>query len=88
VTASSSSHADAVPRHRPRSSGRLPLDANVVEVARPAGHSPAVTLSAYAHLFDEAAGVEHTPAEVQIRRARQIVREERRTDPYPKSRPR
>jgi hypothetical protein len=55
---------------------------------RQAGHSPAVTLSAYAHLFDEAAGVEHTPAEVQIRRARQIVREERRTDPYPKSRPR
>ena len=53
--------------------------ANVVEVARQAGHSPTMTLSTYAHLFDEQAGVDHQPAEDQIRRARQLVREERRT---------
>jgi integrase len=53
--------------------------ANVVEVARQAGHSPTVTLSTYAHLFDEAGGVDHTPAVDQIRRARQALREERRT---------
>ncbi len=53
--------------------------ANVVEIARQAGHSPTVTLSTYAHLFDEAAGADHASAEDQIRRARQAVREERRT---------
>jgi integrase len=53
--------------------------ANVVEVARQAGHSPTMTLSTYAHLFDEAMGVDHEPAEDQIRRARRTVREERRT---------
>jgi integrase len=53
--------------------------ANIVEVARQAGHSPTMTLSTYAHLFDEAAGVDHEPAEDQIRRARHVVREERRT---------
>jgi len=53
--------------------------ANVVEIARQAGHSPTITLSTYAHLFDEAAGVDHEPAEDQIRRARQLLREERRT---------
>ena len=58
--------------------------ANVVEIARQAGHSPTLTLSTYAHLFDEAAGVDHESAEDQIRRARQVVREERRTRFVPK----
>jgi len=53
--------------------------ANVVEIARQAGHSPAVTLSTYAHLFDEAQGAERRPAEEQIRNARQTLRRQRRT---------
>jgi hypothetical protein len=53
--------------------------ANVVEIARQAGHSPTMTLSTYAHLFDEAPGAERTSAEDEIRRARQLVRRERRT---------
>jgi integrase len=32
--------------------------ANVVEIARQAGHSPTMTLSTYAHLFDETAGAD------------------------------
>ena len=55
--------------------------ANVVEIARQAGHSPTMTLSTYAHLFDEAAGAERVSAEDEIRRARQLVRRERRTRP-------
>jgi integrase len=57
--------------------------ANVVEIARQAGHSPTMTLSTYAHLFDEAAGAERVPAEDEIRRARQLVRGERRTRSVP-----
>jgi integrase len=71
--------------------GRVPYDlrhsfvslliaegANVVEVARQAGHSPTMTLSTYAHLFDE---FEHgrRSAEDEIRRARQPARRTRRT---------
>jgi integrase len=57
--------------------------ANVVEIARQAGHSPTMTLSTYAHLFDEAAGGERVSAEDEIRRARQLVRRERRTQSVP-----
>jgi integrase len=57
--------------------------ANVVEIARQAGHSPTMTLSTYAHLFDEAAGGERVSAEDEIRRARQLVRRERRTRSVP-----
>jgi integrase len=44
--------------------------ATVVEVARQAGQAPTMTLSTYAHLFDELDGVDHRPAEEQIRTAR------------------
>ena len=44
--------------------------ANVVEVARQAGHSPTVTLSTYAHLFEELDGADRTSAENRIRHAR------------------
>jgi len=44
--------------------------ATVVEVARQAGHAPTMTLSTYAHLFDELDGADHRPAEDQIRTAR------------------
>jgi hypothetical protein len=44
--------------------------ATVVEVARQAGHSPAMTLSTYAHLFDELGAGEHGSAEDLIRAAR------------------
>jgi len=60
--------------------------ANVVEIARQAGHSPTMTLSTYAHLFDEAAGAERLSAEDEIRRARQLVRRERRTRSVPEER--
>ena len=53
--------------------------ANVVEIARQAGHSPTMTLSTYAHLFDEASGGERLSAEDEIRRARRAVQHERRT---------
>jgi integrase len=36
--------------------------ATVVEVARQAGHAPTMTLSTYAHLFDELADGDHRPA--------------------------
>ena len=44
--------------------------ATVVEVPRQAGHAPTMTLSTYAHLFDEVDGDHHRPAEEQIRTAR------------------
>jgi integrase len=44
--------------------------ANVVEVARQAGHSPTMTLSTYAHLFEELDGADRTSAENRIRQAR------------------
>jgi len=53
--------------------------ANVVEVARQAGHSPTMTLSTYAHLFDEREGAERQSAEQSIRSARQRVTQSRRT---------
>jgi hypothetical protein len=44
---------------------------SVVEVARQAGHSPEMTLSTYAHVFDEhSLGTERRSAEDQIRAAR------------------
>jgi integrase len=44
---------------------------SVVEVARQAGHSPEMTLSTYAHVFDEnSLGTERRAAEDQIRAAR------------------
>ncbi len=45
--------------------------ATVVEVARQAGHAPTMTLSTYAHLFDEQDGDDRRSAEEQIRDARQ-----------------
>ena len=53
--------------------------ANVVEVARQAGHSPTMTLSTYAHLFDEQDGAERQSAEQSIRSARQLITRSRRT---------
>jgi len=44
--------------------------ATVVEVARQAGHAPTMTLSTYAHLFDEHDGADRRPAEDQIKHAR------------------
>jgi integrase len=51
--------------------------ANVVEVARQAGHSPTLTLSTYAHLFEELEGAERGSAEDEIRRAKRLVRRTR-----------
>jgi integrase len=42
----------------------------VVEVARQAGHSPTMTLSTYAHLFDEFREADRTSAEDLVRAAR------------------
>jgi integrase len=47
--------------------------ATVVEVARQAGHAPTMTLSTYAHLFDERDGIDHRPATEQIRVARLAI---------------
>ena len=43
---------------------------SVVEVARQAGHAPTMTLSTYAHVFDEFTPDDRIPIEDQIRRAR------------------
>jgi integrase len=43
---------------------------SIVEVARQAGHSPAVCLSTYAHVFEEFDPSERRSAEAEIRRAR------------------
>jgi hypothetical protein len=51
----------------------------VVEVARQAGHSPTMTLSTYAHLFEEFAGTKRRSAETEIRRARDRVQRNWRT---------
>jgi hypothetical protein len=48
--------------------GRLP--ASVVEVARQAGHSPAMTLSTYGHVIEELEGADSRSAEAVIRAAR------------------
>jgi integrase len=47
--------------------------ATVVEVASQAGHAPTMTLSTYAHLFDDLDGTDHRPAEEQIRTARLAI---------------
>jgi len=47
--------------------------ASVVEVARQAGHAPTMTLSTYAHLFDEHDASSRLPAEQQIRLARLAI---------------
>ena len=57
--------------------------ATVVEVARQAGHSPTMTLSTYAHLFEELEGTETRSAEDEIRRARE-AREARVPVLYPR----
>jgi len=44
--------------------------ASIVEVARQAGHSPAVALNVYAHVIEELEGGEQRPAEAVIREAR------------------
>src|SRR5436190_19577914 len=45
--------------------------ASVVEVARQAGHSPAMTLSTYGHVIEEIEGAERRSAEAVIRAARE-----------------
>lgn len=44
--------------------------ANVVEVARQAGHAPSMSLDTYGHVIEELAGVERVSANDAIRRAR------------------
>jgi integrase len=60
---------------------------NVVDIARQAGHSPTMTLSTYAHLFDELDADDRSSAEQQIRAARRRIQQERRTRFVPKTRP-
>jgi integrase len=45
--------------------------ASVVEVARQAGHSPAMTLSTYGHVIEELEGGDRRSAEAVIRAARE-----------------
>jgi integrase len=47
--------------------------ASVVEVARQAGHSPAMTLSTYGHVIEEFEGAERRSAEEVIRAAREAL---------------
>jgi site-specific recombinase XerD len=47
--------------------------ASVVEVARQAGHSPAMTLSTYGHVIEELEGGERRSAEAVIRAAREVA---------------
>ncbi len=51
----------------------------MVEVARQAGHSPTMTLSTYAHLFEELEGAKRRSAEAEIREARERVQRTWRT---------
>lgn len=44
--------------------------ASIVEIARQAGHSPAVALNVYAHVIEELEGGERRSAETVIREAR------------------
>jgi integrase len=73
--AQAAEHAD-VPHARPYDlrhsfiSLLIAQGATVVEVARQAGHAPTMTLSTYAHLFDELDGGDHRPAAEQIWEAR------------------
>jgi hypothetical protein len=50
----------------------------VVEVARQAGHSPAMTLSTYGHVIEELEGAERRSAEEVINAAREAVAHPRR----------
>lgn len=52
---------------------------SVVEVAAQLGHSPQVTLSTYAHVFDELEPGDRRTAEERIRQARDLPVEQRRT---------
>ena len=61
--------------------------ATVVEVARQAGHAPTMTLSTYAHLFDEHDDSSRLPAEQQIRLARLAVVSPEVSVLCPRSRP-
>ena len=47
--------------------------ASVVEVARQAGHSPAMTLSTYGHVIEELEGAERRSAEAVVRAAREAA---------------
>ncbi|CAN5820260.1 hypothetical protein BH18ACT13_BH18ACT13_12860 [soil metagenome] len=47
--------------------------ASVVEVARQAGHSPAMTLSTYGHVIEELEGIERRSAEAVIRATREAA---------------
>jgi integrase len=46
---------------------------SVVEIARQAGHSPAMTLDTYGHVIDELEGAERRAADAIIREAREAV---------------
>ncbi len=46
---------------------------SVVDIARQAGHSPAMTLDTYGHVLDELEATERRPAEAVIREAREAV---------------
>ena len=52
--------------------------ASVVEVARQAGHSPAMTLSTYGHVIEELEGAERRSAEAMVRAAREATTPARR----------
>lgn len=52
--------------------------ASVVEVARQAGHAPAMTLSTYGHVIEELDGAKRRSAEAVIRAARRSVTSARR----------
>lgn len=52
--------------------------ASVVEVARQAGHSPAMTLSTYGHVIEELEGAERRSAEAVVRAAREAAAPARR----------
>jgi integrase len=53
--------------------------ASVVEVARQAGHSPAMTLSTYGHVIEELEGGDRRSAEAVIRTAREAPAPARRS---------
>lgn len=46
---------------------------SVVEIARQAGHSPAMTLDTYGHVIDELEGAERRAADAVVREAREAV---------------
>ena len=68
---------------RPREGGPAAADSTwrtsrgATGAASQAGHSPTMTLSTYAHLFEELVGTERRSAEEEIRRARDASRSSR-----------